>query len=566
MFEDFRYAARALARTPGFSAVAIATLALAIGANTAVFSVVDTAILRPLAYRDAQRLYDIHEVVPKFAHLAPLLPVNAVHFLEWRKNAQSFEQMALVGEDVANLTGVGEPRRVNRARVTPALFRMLGVEAQIGRTLADEEDAPGKDGVLVLSHEFWQNRLGADPAIVGRMLKLNDRPYRVVGVLPASFRFPKLSALYALTVADERPDVWRPFALKDEEKDDLGDFNFACIARLRPEATAARAQAELNGIQAGITARLPEKVELRAQMVPLQDQITGRARGGLNLMLAAVAAVLLIACVNIANLLLARTTGRRRELAVRTALGASTGRLVRQMLAESLLLAAAGGAIGMAVAYGGVRALVAYAPVELPRLDEIRPDARLLGFNAAVSAAAGLLFGMLPAWRYARVDPQEALQAGARGAMGSRAGGRARHVLVAVEVALSAACLMAGGLLLRSFVSLLHVDKGFETERVVATDLTLPYSRYANHEMQAAFDRALVEKLAATPGVASVGISNQLPLAGEGNNSVIMAEGQNLPLTDRPVADNREVNPEYFRTMGTRWGNGSSKEICARDR
>ena len=286
--------------------------------------------------------------------------------------------------------------------------------------------------------------------------------------------------------------------------------------------------------------------------MPLQDQIVGRARGGLDLMLAAVAAVLVIACANIANLLLARATGRRRELAVRTALGASTGRLVRQMLAESLLLAAIGGAIGMAAAYGGVRAIVAYAPVDLPRIDEIRPDARLLGFNIAISFAAGLLFGLLPAWRYARADPQEALQAAARGSTGSRASGRARSALVAAEVALSAACLIAGGLLLRSFVSLLHVDKGFETEWVVATDLTLPYSRYANHEKQAAFDRALLEKAAAIPGVTSVGISSQLPLAGEGNNNLIMPEGANLPMTERLVADNRDVNPEYFRTMGIR--------------
>jgi putative ABC transport system permease protein len=552
MWQDLRLAARMLRKAPGFAAVAVATLALGIGANTAVFSLVDTAILRPLAYRDAGRLYAIHEVVPKFAYLAPLIPVNAMHFQEWRKSARSFEEMALAGEDVANMTGAGEPQRVNRARVSPALFRMLGVEAQIGRMLLDEEDAPGKDDVLVISHEFWQSRLGGDPGIVGRTLKLNDRPYRVVGVLPASFHFPKLSQLYAMTIAEERPDVWRPFALKDSEKDDMGDFNFVCVAKARPGVTAAQAEAELNGIQAGIAARLPERVELKAHVVGLQDQVTGRARGGLELMLAAVAAVLLIACVNIANLLLARAAGRRRELAVRTALGAGAGRLVRQMLAESFLLAAIGGLLGMAVAYGGIRAITAYAPVDLPRMDEIRPDLRVLGFNLAISLGAGLLFGLLPAWRFAQADPQEALQAGSRGSTGSRASGRLRNVLVAAEAGLSAVCLMAGGLLLHSFVNLLGVDKGFETGRVVTADLTLPYSRYGDHEMQAAFDRRLLEKLTAIPGVASVGISNQLPLAGEGNNDVVMAEGQNLPIMDRPLADNRKVNPEYFRTMGIR--------------
>jgi putative ABC transport system permease protein len=552
MFEDLRYAARTLGKAPGFSAIAIGTLALAIGANTAVFSLVDTAILRPLAYRDAQRLYTIHEVVPKFAHFAPIIPVNAMHFLEWKKSARSFEQMAMIGGDVANLTGSGEPIRVNRARVSPALFRILGVKAEMGRTLLDEEDSAGRDDVVVINYELWQSRFGGDPGIVGRTLKLNDRPYRIVGVLPATFHFPKLSQLYAMTIAQERPQVWKPFALRDSEKDDMGDFNFVCIAKARPGVTAARAEAELNGIQAGITAKLPEKVELRAHVAGLQDQITGRARGGLELMLAAVAAVLLIACVNIANLLLARATGRRRELAVRTALGASTGRLLRLMLAESLLLASMGGALGMAVAYGGMRAITAYAPLDLPRMDEIRPDLPLLGFNLAISLGAGLLFGLLPAWRFARTDPQEALQAGTRGSTGSRASRRVRSVLVAAEVGLSAVCLTAGGLLLHSFVNLLRVDKGFETGRVITADLTLPYSRYGNHEMQAAFDRRLLEKAAAIPGVASVGISNQLPLAGEGNNNVVMAEGQNLPLTDRPLADNREVNPDYFRTMGIR--------------
>ncbi len=541
-----------LRKAPGFSTVAVATLALGIGANTAVFSLVDTAILRPLAYRDGGRLCNIHEVVPKFAYLAPLVPVNALHFLEWRKSAHSFEQMALIAGDVANLTGSGDPQRVNRARVSPALFRMLGVEAQIGRTLLDEEDVHGKDDVVVIDHDLWESRFGGDPGIVGKTLKMNDRSYRIVGVLPASFHFPKLSQLYAMTIAEERPQIWKPFALRDEEKDEMGDFNFVCIAKLRPGATAEQAEAELNGIQAGITAKLPEKVELRAHVVGLQDQITGRARGGLELMLAAVAAVLLIACVNIANLLLARATGRRRELAVRTALGAGAGRLMRQMLAESVLLSAIGGALGMAVAYGGIRAIMAYAPVDLPRMDEIRPDLRLLAFNIAVSLGAGLLFGLLPAWRYAKADPQEALQAGSRGSTGSRASGRVRNVLVAAEVGLSAVCLIAGGLLLRSFVNLLHVDKGFETERIVTTDLTLPYSRYGDAKAEAEFERRLLEKVTAIPGMASAGVSNQLPLAGEGNNNMIMPEGANLSMMDRPLADNRDVNPDYFRTMGIR--------------
>jgi putative ABC transport system permease protein len=302
-------------------------------------------------------------------------------------------------------------------------------------------------------------------------------------------------------------------------------------------------------MQAGIASRISEKVELRAEMVGLEDQITGRARGGLKLMLAAVAAVLLIACVNIANLLLARAVGRRREMAVRTALGAGAGRLARQMLVESVLLAAAGGAFGMALAYGAVRLMLANAPLDIPRLDEIHPDARLLGFNFAVAAAAGLLFGWLPAWRFAHADPLEAMKSGARGSTGARAGGRIRAWLVAAEVGLSAMCLIAGGLLLHSFVRLLRVDKGFDADRLVTVSLNLPGTRYSSLEKMQTFQHALLERVRMLPGVIAAGVSNQLPLSGEGGNNLVAPEGSHLAVMDRPLADIRLVNPDYFRTM-----------------
>ena len=550
MWDDLRYGLRTLRKAPGFAAVAIATLALGIGANTAVFSLVDAAILRPLAYRDAQRLFAIHEVVPKFANIAPLIPVNAMHFLEWRKSARSFEQLALIGGDTMNLTGTGDPERVNVARVSPRLFRILGVQPHLGRLLFDEEDAPGRDDIVVLSDQIWRRRFHADPSIPGRKILLNGRAYTVAGVLPADFHFPKLSQLYAMSIAEERPDFWKPFALRKEEMDPMGDFNFLCIAQLRPGVTASRAQEDLNAVQAAIAAKFPEKIELRSQLVGLQDQITGRSRAGLELILAAVAAVLLIACVNIANLLLARATGRRRELAIRSALGAGAARLVRQMLAESLLLAAAGGALGMVIAYGAMRAILAYAPVDLPRMDEIHPDLRLLAFNLAVSLAAGLLFGLLPAWRFSQADPQDALRSSSRGSTAGRSSGRLRSLLVALEVGLGALCLIAGGLLLHSFVKLLNVDKGFEAERVLTLNLSLPHTRYPDDDKQHAFDRSLLAAVAPLPGVVAAGIVNQLPLAGEGNNNLILPEGANLKLLDQPLVDVRKVNPDYFRAIG----------------
>jgi putative ABC transport system permease protein len=538
-----------LRKAPGFSAVAIATLALGIGANTSVFSLVDGVILRPLGYRDAGRLYIVHEVVPRFAHIAPLIPVNAMHYREWRRNAHSFDEMALIGGLSLNLTGSGEPERVAAARISPSLFPMLGVQAQLGRTFTDEEDDPGRDDVVVLSNELWQRRFGGDPLIVGRKIQLNSRAYQVIGVLSADFRFPKLSHLYAMTIDEERPLLWKPFALRKEEMDDMGDFNYICIARLRPGATAAQAQGELNALQTEIGKRVPEKVELRAEIVKLQDQITGRSRGGLELMLGAVGAVLLIACVNIANLLLARAIGRRREMAVRTALGAGTGRLVRQLLAESIVLAVAGGALGLIVAYAAVRAILAYAPLDIPRLDEIHPDLRLLAFNFGVSVAAGLLFGWLPAWRFSRADPLEAMKSGSRGSTAARASGRVRSLLVGVEVGLSAMCLIAGGLLLHSFVRLLRVDKGFDAGRVVTVNLNLGGSKYPDLQKRDAFEHALLDRVQALPGIVSAGVSNHLPLAGEGNNNLIEPEGAHLAVMDRPLSDIRHVNPDYFRTL-----------------
>jgi putative ABC transport system permease protein len=547
---------RMLRKDPGFSAVAIATLALAIGANTAVFSLVDGVILRPLGYRDAARLYDIHEVVPKFAHLAPLIPVNAMHFLEWRKNAHSFDQMALIGGMNLNLTGSGEPERIAAARVSPSLFPMLGVQAQLGRTFADDEDDPGRDDVVVLSNELWQQRFGGDPSMVGRKIQLNSRAYQVIGVLPADFHFPKLSHLFAMTLDDERPLLWKPFALHKDEMDDMGDFNYVCIARLRPGATPGQAKAELNALQAGIASRLKDKVELQAEIVGLQAQITERSRGGLELMLAAVGAVLLIACVNIANLLLARAMGRRREMAVRTALGAGAGRLVRQMLAESVLLAVAGGVLGMAIAWAAVRLLVASAPLDIPRIDEVHPDLRLLAFNFVISTAAGLLFGWLPAWRFARADPLEAMKSGSRGSTAARSSGRVRNLLVGVEVGLSALCLIAGGLLLNSFVRLLRVDKGFDAERVLTVNLNLQGAKYPDLQKRDVFQYAVLERVRSMPGVVSAGVSNQLPLAGEGNNNLVAPEGSNLPVMDRPLSDLRHVNPDYFGTLGIPLRNG----------
>jgi putative ABC transport system permease protein len=449
-----------------------------------------------------------------------------------------------------NLTGSGDPERIPAARVSPGLFPMLGVQARLGRTFLNEEDQAGRDRVVVLNESLWKRRFGGDPNVIGRKVMLNGNPYEIVGVLPESFHFPKLNQLFAMTVAEEQPQLWKPFGLRDDEKDDMGDFNFACIARLGPGVSSSQALSELNVVQSHITGRLSEKVELRAAMVPLQEQITSRARSGLQLMLAAVGAVLLICCVNIANLLLARATTRRREMAIRSAIGASSGRLARQMLVESLLLAGLGGLAGVMIAYVAIRMILASAPVDLPHLDEIHLDARVLLFTMSISVLAGLLFGFLPAWRFAHSDPQDAMRFGARGTTVGKGSGRIRSLLVTVEVGLSAMCLVAGGLLLHSFFKLLDVDRGFETQRIVTVSLNLPNTRYPNLEKRAAFLQSMLDHVKVLPGVISAGVSNMLPLGGEGGNNLVAPEGSKVPLMERSLADIRQVSPDYFRTLG----------------
>lgn len=547
---DLGAAARALRRHPALGGIAVTTLALAIGANTAIFSVVDAVLLRPLTYPRADRLVSVHESVDELRHVSPLIPVNAAHFETWRRETRSFEQMALVGGVRFNLTGLGEPRRVPGARVSPSLFPMLGVKTSLGRTFTPDEDRPGHDRVVVVDHGFWVRELGADPGAVGRRLLLDGTSYEIVGVLPPDFSFPKLSDLYAMTISEERPEIWKPFALTDEERGSAGDFNYVCIARLRDGVSAAQALSELEGVQARIAEKAPVEVHLHASLVPLQEQITGRARVGLQLLLAAVGVVLLIGCVNIANLLLARAHERRRETAIRSAMGASRGHLVRQALAESLLLSTLGGALGVALAWWTLPVILARAPVDLPRLGEVQLDVRVLVFTTFVSGLAGLLCGTLPAWRFSGADPQEAMRSGTWGSTAGAGSARLRGLLVGAETALGALCLISGGLLLHSFVKLVSVDRGFEMQHLVTVDLNLPDHRYPDVAARATFVRSLLERVAAAPGVVSAGISNRLPLSGEGGNNLVSPEGRDVPLLQRPLADIRRVSPDYFRTLG----------------
>jgi predicted permease len=548
ILNDLRYALRSLRRTPGFTTAAVLTLAIGIGANTAIFSIVDHVILRPLAYHDPDRLYVVHEAVPKLAHIAPAIPVSANHFVEWKRNTNAFEDMALLGSVSLNLTGAGEPEQLLAARASAELFPMLGVEAQIGRVFLREEDQVGRDRVVVLDDALWRRRFAADRDIVGRTITLNSEPFEVIGVLPADFRFPKFADLYAMTTYQGRPEIWKPFALTQSQMQSE-DFSFSAIVRVKETSSHAAALDQINRVQATVSKQFPG-ADLQAIMVPLDEQITGRSKTGLQLLLGAVGVVLLIGCVNITNLLLTRSTQRRREIAVRSAIGASASRLLRQALAESTMLALTGTVVGLLFAYVGLQSVLAYAPIDLPRMDEVRLDARVFAFMAVVTALTSVACGLLPAWHFANADPHDAMKAISRSATSGRAAGRLRAGLVASEVALSAICLVAAGLLLHSFVKLVNVDPGFRSERVVTVDLSLPGVRYPNPPKRAEFYRLLLSEVTALPGVVSAGITNGLPVTADGGRSAILVEGVALPLIERPIADVRSVNPDFFQTMG----------------
>ncbi len=544
--QDVRYALRQLRRSPGFTVAAILTLALGIGTTTAVFSLVDAVVLRPLSYADSSRLVVIDEWIPSVGSI----PVNALHFQGWQRTARSFDHIALIGGLNVNVTDSSEPERFSAARVSSELFPLLGVRPQLGRVFLADEDVLGRDHVVLLSNDLWLRRYAADPQMVGRTISIDGVAHQVVGVLPASFHFPKLSDLYPLTIVQDRPQIWKPIALRPQDLTPA-DFIFVSIGRLKAGVSARQAASELDAVQKDFSAQMPKSVgpDLRSQVLPLQDRIVGRTKTGLELMLGAVAVVLFIGCVNITNLLLARLSSRRRELAVRSAIGASRWRLSRQMIVESLTLSAVGGACGVLIAYGAIRLILALAPADVPRLDEVHVDTRTLIFTLIISTIAGLVIGVSPAWQFGNADAGEAMASGIR-STASRGVGRLRFVLVSAQVALSAVCLIAAGLLLHSLVNLLNVDRGFDTNHIMTVGVNLPMNRYPTPGTRVAFVRTALDRLKVLPGAIDVGAANILPLAGEGGNAALSIPGTSMPLFEHALGNIRTVNSEYFRTMG----------------
>ncbi len=549
MREELRYGLRVFSTEPGFVLVVVLALAVGIGANTAIFSVVNGVLLRPLSYPQPERLVAVTEVVPKVSQLYPRLPANLNHFFQWRKRCSSFESLSAMQALTLNLTGGEQPELLGAARVSANTFELIGVRPQWGRTFREEEDFAGHDDVVILADSLWKRRFKADPAIVGGKITLDGRPYQVVGVLPAAFHFPAYGYFRSASL-DRETQVFKPLGYRPEDlESSVGDFNYGVIGRLRSGVPMARALTEFNLVQSNISSTLSENLDLRGSILPLQEELVGQVRTGLLLLMGAVGAVLVVLCVNLANLSLARAAGRARDTAIRAALGASRGRLVRQMLCESLVLALSGGVLGIGVAYWGVRILVNAAPVNLPRLGEISVDGRVLGFALLVSLATGLLFGLLPAFRSAGTQPFETLKSGSHTSTEGLRGVRLREALVSLEVGLSTVLLIAAGLLIGSFVRLINVDKGFDVERVLALNLALPSTRYADSGQRSAFFQQVLSKAQHLPGVISVGLVSALPFKGESWIDLVGTAGDQRPIFERPSVNVRFVSPSYFKLL-----------------
>jgi predicted permease len=549
LWQDLRFGIRMLAKSPGFTVVAVLTLALGIGANTAIFSVVNGVLLRPIAYRQPQQLYLIQEIIPQMAKFYPALPANLPDFRIWQKELHSFSDIAIAQSASMDLTRRAEPEEIYGVRASANLFDVLGVRPALGRGFVAQEDEAGRGRAVILTDEFWRSQFHADRALIGRTITLDGAPYEVIGILPASFHFPK--QLGSLAEFPKRIDFFEPLnGPKYNERDLLSDFDFAAVGRLKPGVTLKRALAELNVAQIRIAKQANVGVDLKGRILPLEAVVVGPARRGLIFLLAAVAAVLLIVCVNLANLLLARVPGRMREAAIRLALGATRGRLLRQLLTESLILGLVGGALGICLAGFGVHWLVQAAPVSLPRLGEVRLDTRVLWFAVALSVLTGIVFGIFPAWRMAYAEPQEAMKTGGITTSESRRTRRLRESLIGFEVGLSTLLLILGGLLVASLLRVLRVNTGFVAEHVLVSDVQLPPQSYSKPDTRLHFYDQVLAGIRALPGVRYAGWVSKLPLEGETSVSGIDVPGQHQSWVQAPPANYRAVSPGYFEAMG----------------
>jgi putative ABC transport system permease protein len=545
--QDLRYGLRMLAKNPAFTIIAVFALALGIGANSAIFSVVNKVLLEPLPFKNPNQLVMVWE---NATHLG--FPKNTpppANFIDWRKQSTVFDGMAAFTERSFNLTGVGEPERLDGRRVSANLFDLLGVKPILGRTFVPQEDQPGTK-VVILNESLWKRRFGGDQTVIGRALSLNGESYTVIGVVPSSVRLPAFG--------NWRDQVWVPLAFSSEEAAERGNHFLEVIARMKPGVTLQKAQAEMETIAARLAQEYPRyNTRIGAVVNPLHEEIVGNMKPALLMLLGAVAFVLLIACANVANLLLARAAVRQKEIALRLALGANRARLTKQLLVESVMLSLIGGFVGLILAYAGLHVLRRFIPQDVAQTDAIAIDAKVLVFTVVVALVTGLIFGLAPASQASHFNLNDTLKEGGRDSGAGARGKRLRSSLVIAEVAVSFLLLIGAGLLINSFMHLRNIDPGFRADHLLALNIDLSEVKYPDNARRTAFFDEVVRRVQALPGVKSVAVAGNLPFTYNGDSMGIAVEGVPDPPPDQwPDVIYRTVGPGYFGTMGISLVNG----------
>jgi predicted permease len=547
--QDLAYAIRVLFKSWTVTSIAVATLALGIGANTAIFSVVNSVLLRPLPFPNSDRIVYVLEKLPGFS---TSIPMNAPDYNAFRERQQTFEQMGIYSNKHFDLSGTGTPERVTGARASASLFPLLGVSPMLGRTYTNQEDESGQ-AFVVLSYGLWQQSYGADPNILGRAIQLNRQPYTVIGVMPKTFEFPLRGGVWSITPAD----LWVPMSFTPEERQGWGNmYNHNVVARLKPGVTVAQAQGDANRAMAEVEALYPaemlallKETHVGAVVTPYRQVVTGDVRLPLLLLLVAVGFVLLIACANVANLLLARSTARQKEIALRAALGADRWRLARQMITESTVLGLLSGLAAILLGGWGMELILSLAPAGLPRMQEVRIDWRVFLFALVLSLATAILIGITPAIEATRIDPLESLKEGGRGGGPSRGRRKLQSLLIVSQTALAVMLLIGAGLLTRSFATLLKTDPGFQPQRVVTATIALPLRAYSKADSIRGFWKELLGRSENLPGVSAAGFSTDLPLEVEERDAVTI-DGNESSGNDQPSIMQSWIMGDYFGAMG----------------
>lgn len=549
-WQDVRFAMRSMVKSYLFTAVAVVTLALGIGANTALFSVASGVLLRSLPFAEPERIVFVWIKNPRRQMDVDKLPAPAADFLDWRAQNRSFDKMSAFYSSSFTLTGAAAPERIEGVQATADFFDVLGAKAARGRTFIVGEDRPGNDHVVILSDGFWKRHFGADPSAVGKTLMLNGAPHEIIGVMPEEFNFPQGPSMPPYLGFPLRPELWTPLSFSDEVAKGRSTFNLATVARLKPGVTVAQAQSDMSTIAATIDQQYRKSSGYGTHLVEMREQLVGDVRTALLVLLGAAGLVLLVSCVNVSNLLLARSARRQQEMALRSALGARRGRLVRQLLTESVALALIGGVLGLLLANWGTHLLLSMSPSSIPNAAEIGIDVRVLFFTFAAVLLAGVVSGVLPALQASRADLNSLLRSEGRGSTSSLGSRLLRNLLVTAEVGLALLLLIGAGLLARSFILLNQVKLGFDPDKALTLHFVLPTYKYPEDRMNLAFFDQLLPRIATAPGVESVGLVSNLPLSGTTTSTNFTIEGQPPPSPqDRPLADYTLATPGFFDSL-----------------